>query len=321
MRFTGRRARQDKDGRKRLEQSMIKPKRLGHATFDTPDLDKQIDYYTNVVGLVLAERDKNRAFLATKIGQLVVQLDKGTTQRATALSFEVAPDADFDAMAKELAKDGIKSEIRNDAVPGTPATLSFTDIKGTRIELFKEWKFFCKHAQVLGVGPLKLGHFAFEVEDPQAITEFYSRVMGFKVSDWIEDFFVFMRCGVDHHTCNFIKGVNGRMHHMAFELKDMAHMQDSCELFGQRNIPIVWGPLRHGPGHNVATYHRNPDDQVIEFFFELDTMKDEELGYFEPRPWHRDQPQRPKVWSRRFENGGTTIWGPPPTPEFHRNRE
>ena len=66
---------------------------------------------------------------------------------------------------------------------------------------------------------------------------------------------------------------------MAFELKDFIHLQNSCDLFGQKKIPIIWGPLRHGPGHNIATYHRNPDDQVIEFFCELDQMVDEELGY------------------------------------------
>jgi hypothetical protein len=107
------------------------------------------------------------------------------------------------------------------------------------------------------------------------------------------------------------------MHHMAFELKDFIHLQNSCDLFGQRKIPIIWGPLRHGPGHNLATYHRNPDDQVIEFFCELDKMVDEELGYFEPRPWHQDTPQRPKTW----EAGKTSVWGPPPTPEFHRARD
>lgn len=298
---------------------MIRPKRLGHATFETPDLDRQVDYFSNVVGLVLVEREKDRAFFATKVGQLVVQLDKGEAARAAALSFEVSPAADLDALARGLAAEGIRSELRNDAAPGTPAMLSFQDPKGTRIELFKDWAFLCKHRQVLGVGPLKLGHFAFEVEDPAKMAEFYGRVMGFKVSDWIEDFFVFMRCGPDHHTCNFIRGTHGKMHHMAFELKDMGHMQESCDLFGQMRIPIIWGPLRHGPGHNVAAYHRDPDDQVIEFFFELDVMKDEELGYFEPRPWHHDQPQRPKVWSRRFF--GTTIWGPPPTPEFLRGRE
>ena len=75
------------------------------------------------------------------------------------------------------------------------------------------------------------------------------------------------------------------------------HLQNSCELMGQKKVPIIWGPLRHGPGHNIATYHHNQDQQVVEFFCELDQMKDEELGYFEPRPWHHDTPQRPKLWT------------------------
>ena len=32
---------------------MIKVRRIGHATFDTTDLDKQVDYYTQVTGLAL----------------------------------------------------------------------------------------------------------------------------------------------------------------------------------------------------------------------------------------------------------------------------
>ncbi|HKV56468.1 MAG TPA: VOC family protein, partial [Candidatus Binataceae bacterium] len=164
---------------------------------------------------------------------------------------------------------------------------------------------------------LKLGHVAWIVEDPQKTAAFYEKVLGFRVSDWIDDFFVFMRCNTDHHTVNFIRGKNVKMHHMAFELKDFIHLQNSCDLFGQKKIPIIWGPLRHGPGHNIATYHRNPDDQVIEFFCELDQMVDEELGYFEPRPWHQDTPQRPKTW----QGGKTNVWGPPPLPDFHRGRD
>ena len=154
------------------------------------------------------------------------------------------------------------------------------------------------------------------VQDVNATVAFYEKVLGFKVSDWIGDFFVFMRCNPDHHTVNFIKGATVKLHHMAFELKDFVHIQNSCDLFGQRNIPIIWGPLRQGPGHNIATYHRNHDDQVIELYTELDQLKDEALGYFDPRPWHRDQPQRPKVW----EPGKTNTWGTPPAPDFHRDR-
>jgi hypothetical protein len=46
----------------------------------------------------------------------------------------------------------------------------------------------------------------------------------------------------------------------------------------------------------VFIYHKNPDGQIMELYCELDQMKQESLGYFEPRPWHQDQPQNPKVW-------------------------
>src|SRR5438552_8249578 len=58
------------------EKAMIRPRRIGHATFETPDLDKAIAYYEKFVGLIVAEREKDRAFLATKIGQLVIALSR-----------------------------------------------------------------------------------------------------------------------------------------------------------------------------------------------------------------------------------------------------
>jgi catechol 2,3-dioxygenase-like lactoylglutathione lyase family enzyme len=295
---------------------MIKPRRIAHATFETPDLEAALAYYTQVMGLVLAERAGDRAFLASRTGLLAIALVRGRAERCTALAFEVAPGSDLAALAAALSRDGVASELRSDSVPGLREVVAFRDNKGTTIELFKEWSFLGPHPQVAGVGPLKLGHVAFVVEDVNATVDFYARVLGFRVSDWIGDFFVFMRCNPDHHSVNFIKGGAARLHHLAFELKDFAHIQNACDLLGQRDIPIIWGPLRQGPGHNIAVYHRNHDDQVVELFSELDQMKDEELGYFDPRPWHRDRPQRPKVW----EVGKTSTWGTPPAPDFHRNR-
>src|SRR3974390_2542478 len=156
---------------------MIKPRRIGHATFETPDIERLIDYYTEVVGLVLAEREKDRAFLASKVGLLTVQINKSAAERCTSLSFEVAPNSDFGALARELEKDGIKSEVQNDSIPGLGAVLTFKDNKGTTIALLKEWSYLGKHLLHLGVGPLKLGHIAFVVPDPKRTAEFYQRVM------------------------------------------------------------------------------------------------------------------------------------------------
>jgi catechol 2,3-dioxygenase-like lactoylglutathione lyase family enzyme len=293
---------------------MIKPRRAGHATFETKDIERQIAYWTEVAGLVLAAREQGRAFLASKTGLLTVALEQAAQARCTRLSFEVAPGSDFAELAKNLAAEGITSELRNDAVPGLGQVLTFKDNKGTAIDLFTDWSYLGSHHQVSGIGPLKLGHIAFHVPDVKATAEFYAKVMGFRISDWIEDWFVFMRCNPDHHTVNFIRGDKAELHHIAFELKDISHMQNACELFAAKNIRILWGPLRHGPGHNVATYHRNPDEHTVEVYIELDQMKDEELGYFDPKPWHRNTPQRPMTWTQT----DSTIWGLPPRPEYRR---
>jgi catechol 2,3-dioxygenase-like lactoylglutathione lyase family enzyme len=294
---------------------MIKLSRLGSATFETTDLDRAIAYYTDVNGLVLGARESGRAFLASKTGLLAITLEQGGEAKLKRLAFEVSPSADFADLARKLSADGVQSELRSDAVPGVGKVLAFDDPNGTTIELFKDWKYLGSHHQVFGAGPLKLGHVACVANDPKAMADFYCRVLGFRVSDWVEDVAVFLRCNPDHHTVNFFRGPKPGMHHIAFEMKDFAHIQNACELLGQRKMPINWGPVRHGPGHNVAIYHRNADDQLVEFYIELDQMKDENLGYFDPRPWHHDTPQRPKTWDRK---AALNIWGPLPMPDYLR---
>ncbi len=292
---------------------MITTKRLGHASFTTPDLDRQIDYYREIVGLHLAGRERDRAFLASNSGQLAIVLERGAIESCTRAAFEVSPSRSFAQIAQELADFGLKSETRSDDIPGLASVLCFNDPKGTTIELFSEPRFVPKGPTVGGGAAIKLGHLAFAVRDPKATAEFYQQVLGFRVSDWIGDHFAFLRCGVDHHTVNFIAGATVKMHHIAFEMRDAAHLHNSCDLLGQRRMEIIWGPVRHGPGHNVATYHFNPDGQIVEFFAEMDRMTDEEGGFFEPRPWHRDLPQRPKVWDPTVARD---MWGVGPTAKF-----
>ena len=259
---------------------MIKARRFGHVTFETSDIERQIAYFTEVAGLVLAERENGRAYLATKLGDLVVQLESGEQARCRRLAFQTAPELDFNDIRSGIEAEGLRCQSRNDPAPGISQMLSFEDPKGTVCEIFTAQTPICKPQAVAGIGPLKLGHLAFVVPEPKQFADFYCRVLGFRVSDWIEDWFVFMRCGPDHHTINFVRGKRTQMHHVAFELKDWPQIQAACDFLGGKKIPIIWGPGRHGPGHNIYTYHRNPDDQIIEMFTELDKMLDEKSRLF-----------------------------------------
>lgn len=294
---------------------MIQVRRLGHATFETPDVQRQAEYYAEIIGLQV-HRDGGRAILATGLGEEAVVFKPGSVARLTNISLQIAPDVDLSAVGSALAVHGAKPEHRSDISPSLGSAIVFTDPKGTEIELYAQAKLMDSRS-VGGVAPLKLGHIACLVPDAKAISDFYINALGFRVSDWIEEYFAFLRCGPDHHTLNFITGNGNFMHHFAFQLNDWGHLRKACDVLAQHKRPLIWGPGRHGVGHNVFVYHRDPDDHIIELFAEMDQMNDETLGYFEPRPWHHDHPQRPKVWERKF---AAMTWGPPPTADFLRNQ-
>jgi catechol 2,3-dioxygenase-like lactoylglutathione lyase family enzyme len=274
---------------------MIKVKRLGHATIATPDIDAMVDYYGRLLGLTVIERGKDRVFLASKQGLEAIELVKGKPNDLKRVSFQIAPGTDLGDVVKELGKMGIKAERRKDVSPGVADAVTLEDPKGTPIDLYAEYKFAKRDETSSIFNILKLGHVAYRVLDVQQIVKFYSEVLGFRVSDWRGDFFVFMRCNTDHHTLNFIIDEKPQLHHLAFEVLDWSEIHKAVDYLAHNKVHLVWGPGRHVIGHNVATYHRNADLVRVEIFTEMDQMKDEDLGYFDPRPWHQEFPLYPKM--------------------------
>jgi catechol 2,3-dioxygenase-like lactoylglutathione lyase family enzyme len=275
---------------------VLNARRLGHVTLTTSDLQRQIEYYTDIIGLSLVDASRDRAVLATRAGQEAIVLERGEPGALTRVAFQVAPDDDLGELASSLEKEGIRCERRSDVTPGVSETIVFEDPKGSLVEIFSQYKFAPPDKLQTGVMPLKLGHVASRVRDVQKVAEFYRKFLGFRVSDWRGDFFVFMRCSVDHHTVNFVRDDVPQLHHIAFEVKDWPEIHRSCDFLAKNGIHLVYGPVRHIIGHNIAAYHRNSDQVRVEMFCEMDQMKDEALGYFDPRPWHQDRPQKPKLW-------------------------
>jgi catechol 2,3-dioxygenase-like lactoylglutathione lyase family enzyme len=294
--------------------------KIGYLTLETPDLAKQAAYFSDVLGLRLLAKAGSEAFFACQADAVSVVLRQGTVARCLAISLEVPGTLSFADATKELAGKGVGSRLKSDAAPETRELLSVDAPEGLRIDLTHERPAGEDTVPALatgdGIAPRKLGHVAFNVENVQATVDFFVNVLGFRVSDWLGDFFAFLRCGPDHHTLNFLHGSRPKMHHMAFEARDWNHLKDASDLLGHRKIPLLWGPGRHPVGHNLFTYHNSPDGQIVELYAELDQMSDEASGAFDPKPWHEDNPQRPKVW----QPGPFTsnLWGIP-TPAVFRD--
>jgi catechol 2,3-dioxygenase-like lactoylglutathione lyase family enzyme len=294
---------------------MIRVKKIAHAVYETPDLDQQTEYYTDILGLNLIAKDKDAAYLASTVDHHSVVLRKGGAAQCVRLGFQLGPDDDLDGFEKQTAAQGIKTRRMKDPEPTITDMVAFEDPKGTVMEVFKRPEPQGQKFPNKGIVPHKIGHVAFFVTDVKRTTQFYLDVLGFRESDWMGDFFSFLRCGIDHHTINLMQTKENRHFHTAFELRDWGHMQTACDFLSLNGYKLLWGPGRHGIGHNLFAYHRAPNGLITELFAELDRMN-EEMGYFEPRPWHRDRPQRPKVWQK--DPNASNYWGIMPTEEMHK---
>lgn len=291
---------------------MLKTLALGHVALAVTDLERSVAYYQDILGLKTVDRTSAGTYLASLSGTEAIVLRQSGVTSCQGFRLQIDPSADLKQVQRKLECHGIKGDFRTDPHPHISESVVFLDMNGFEVELTGERRHGAPTAGV-SVAPLRLGHISLFVTDVKRTCEFYGSLLGFRASDWIEDYLVFMRCGPEHHTLNFLQAPKPSMHHVAFEVRDTAHLNASCDHLALAGVGVVWGPVRHGPGHNVATYHRNADSQLVELFTEMDYIANEELGYFDPRPWHGDQPQRPKVWSSTKPRD---VWGAPVPPGF-----
>ena len=286
---------------------MIQCRRLGYAVMTTGRIDALAAYYEDVIGLYPSHRERDRAVFATRQGLECLVLERGEGAGACgAVVRDLAAHA-AGGSAGRAGEGGRDLRIRAGRTPGVPRVLAFTDCKGTEVELFNAAGFVATDARERGVNALKLGHVAHFMPSIEEATAFYVDLLGFRQSDWREGRSMFLRCSPDHHTVNFFKG-EARLAHLAFEVKDFPELVRASDLLVRNGFPLDWGPARHTIGHNCACYHRNPDGIRTELYAEMDRMLDEELGYFDPKPWHEDRPQRPRNWE--YEDSPRNKWIP-----------
>ena len=68
---------------------MIGVKKISHVSYETPDLDKQAEYYTDILGLTLTGKDKDTVYLAHTIDHHAIVLRRGSTARCTGIGFQI----------------------------------------------------------------------------------------------------------------------------------------------------------------------------------------------------------------------------------------
>jgi catechol-2,3-dioxygenase len=145
-----------------------------------------------------------------------------------------------------------------------------------------------------GRGARRLGHLGFMAEHQQEILAFWIDVLGFRISDEIPGEETWTRCDVDHHGLGAALGSNGDLlHHVAWEVQDLATLAQLCDELPQYDLAVSWGPVRHGPGFNISTYMFDADGAMIEVYTDLLRIYDQ--SSYVPVDWS-NTPRAQNLW-------------------------
>lgn len=278
---------------------------LGYVALESADIERSKDHYLETLGMTeTGKGDGGSVFLSIGYEHHNIVLRRAEQKSLLHLGFQLKPGIDLQAFAKEARDHGLGAEVRSDSQPGISKLVQIEVAGGNVFQFYTDIDAPAPGFKTMGIAPLRLGHVAVISSEGEKLQKFYQDFLGFWYTDDFEGIATFLTCNRDHHVVNVVKLPESRVHHIAFQLKDNAHHAVACDTLRKAGIRTLWGPARHTAGHNLAGYHYDPDQVMIELYTEMDVFIPE-LGICEARPWHEHFPMKPKSWKLNELN----AWG------------
>jgi catechol 2,3-dioxygenase len=106
---------------------------------------------------------------------------------------------------------------------------------------------------------------------------------------------VFLQRKGNPHDIVFFKDAGPRLHHVAFTSPETYNILHACDVAGTLGFGagVERGPGRHGPGHAMFVYFRDPDGHRVELFNTHYQAMDLEV---EPVRWDPTDAKRMTPW-------------------------
>lgn len=281
---------------------MVRVQTLNNIALAVPDVEVVEDFYLDRWGMaaVNGDGDAERRYLrAQTSSHHSVSIEQGdpTAERGELLhvAFDVESRADLDlAVEAVVSVGGVIEREPGDAVrPGHKASAAVRDPDGNIVELLYGADFTEESHRARIVAPRKLGHVVLNTPQRDVMERFYA-TLGLRVSDRTAKGMSFMRCNRDHHSLAVVDSQRTGVQHVAFDVVEMDNVMVALGALTKEGTSCVWGPGRHGPGHNIFTYYADPAGVFIEYYAELEQVEEELDGPLEEKFWGEEW--RGDVW-------------------------
>lgn len=256
---------------------------LSYVVGTSSDISGWKAYTTEVLGLELStDSDDKLLYVRADERHHRIGVKAGHDDDVAYVGWDVASKAALDAAAGALEAAGI------DVIQGTPEEAADRHVidlvhfvcpySGVRMELVVGHEIIfmprfrpARDLAGFNMGQTGMGHVVLYAEDILGAADFYTRVLGFGVTDFAHlpdgsPFAVFMHCSPRHHSLAFmhIPGAPRRIQHVMFETKTMDDVGHSYDLCLRRGITST-STGRHQNDHVFSFYFRNPSGWHFEY--------------------------------------------------------
>jgi catechol 2,3-dioxygenase-like lactoylglutathione lyase family enzyme len=270
---------------------------IRHVGLFAPNVADLSRFYSEVWGLQPVADDGHAAYLRGKSPEyFLLGLHQRERKGLHHIAFGIEDNESARRAATVLSGAGIKivEHPTKLAEPGGGFGLRFVDPDGRCIELSCDVATQSAGMPPRNVEPSSICHVVLNTPDIDRITDFYTNVLRFRVSDWSEHQMVFLRCNTKHHVIAFNQAPHASLNHVAYLVSGVDEVMRGVANLKKRGIDPSWGPGRHGPGNNVFCYFKDAAGYVTEYTSDIDYILD-------------DTAHEPKVWSRSPE--AIDRWG------------
>jgi catechol 2,3-dioxygenase len=267
--------------------------RASHVVLTVRDLAKSRYFYSEVVGLVLTAEDQDTLYFRgiEEACHHSLVLRRGTEPQCTRLGMRVLTEDDLVGAKDFFEAKGCPTQWTE--VPYQGRTLQVTDVAGVPLELCARMpvvpRMITRFAAHRGGCAQRLDHYQILTPNVRTACEFYMSA-GFRLTEYIsppgtsELLGVFLQRKGNPHDIVFFNGVGPRLHHFAFLAPEVHHLLHACDVAGELGFgyQVERGPGRHGPGHAMFVYFRDPDGHRIELFnthYQVMDFENEPVGW------------------------------------------
>jgi catechol 2,3-dioxygenase-like lactoylglutathione lyase family enzyme len=287
---------------------------LRYVGLALPEFDNERKFCAELWGLKEVALEGDLAYFAAEGSphQYVLRLRRNNDRRMDLCGFAAATRADVDALHQQVIAAGAKiiSAPAPLTSPGGGYGFRFFDPDGRTLEISSDvaerpFRQLAKNEAI----PTGLSHVVFHSPTHKETTKFYEEALGFRVSDWLSEFMVFLRCNQWHHRLAFLPGPAG-LNHVAFDVSEVDDLMRGIGRMVQNDIHLQWGPGRHTAGNNTFSYFTTPGGNVFEYTSDLEEVDDDnwEATTYAMAPEITDQ------WGTGRLTGGGGHQRPDPDP-------